>query len=172
MKFWNRIVCTGLVLSGFSLANPAFAARDAASDARNLELLERSKDFAQRLLNYAAGRLGDASGVARIAQKLEQSRLHFSPSRFPELDGCSEATMAFTQAQFYGTVRFKEIHICRGLLQHSEKAIAQVLIHEAAHIAGYGTECAATEVALLVMNLSGIGSQFESDYLEECGLSQ
>lgn len=65
-----------------------------------------------------------------------------------------------------------KIHLCKYLVDANPDVhyLAEVLIHEGAHSAGFYSECKASEIEVAAMVLSGVGVQFQSSYWEKCGL--
>lgn len=100
-----------------------------------------------------------------VRASLGAARSHW-PTPGNDFKGCSSHTLAFTRR---GS---DQIYICAQTLYsgHSSDYIAQVLIHEGAHVDGYYNECSATRVEVNAMRLSGVGLVFRNDYMEQCGI--
>jgi hypothetical protein len=65
------------------------------------------------------------------------------------------------------------VFLCRRVFRESWfelEELGQVLIHEAAHVKGYGDECIATRIEIAAMRYSGEGVAFENSYWGPCHL--
>ena len=65
------------------------------------------------------------------------------------------------------------IFICErfaGCTDCSVKKLAQLLIHEAAHVANYSNECDASKIEIKAMRVAGEGVAYVSSYVEGCGI--
>ena len=64
-----------------------------------------------------------------------------------------------------------EVYVCLRALsgEFVETGMAQILIHEAAHVHGMGDECDATSVEIATMTKTSAGLQFKNGYWKQCG---
>jgi hypothetical protein len=83
-----------------------------------------------------------------------------------EFKTCTSDTVAFTEPR-----SSRAIFICEALRTQEPLVIAQTLIHESAHLAGYATECQATTMEAAAMTLSGVGLAVRNEYMDQCGLA-
>ncbi len=89
---------------------------------------------------------------------------HESPSE--DFVGCTDNTIAFTQAGLHP----RDIYICQlAFDQGGATAMAQTLIHEAAHLIGFSNECQATKIERGAMLISDYGVQYRNGYFTSCG---
>jgi hypothetical protein len=82
-----------------------------------------------------------------------------------EFTRCGETTLAYVVPGLS-----RSIHLCKLVLAESHNSIAQTLIHEAAHLAGYMNECDATILEVAAMKSSGVGLAYRNGYMDRCGL--
>ena len=86
------------------------------------------------------------------------------PNSGQDFRACSANTLAFV-------IRgINKIHLCARVARGSvsENYMAQVLIHESAHLAQYLNECDATRVEVNAMRTSGAGLAFRNGYMTQC----
>jgi flagellar biosynthesis/type III secretory pathway protein FliH len=63
-----------------------------------------------------------------------------------------------------------KIFVCKRAAAASENRLTQVLIHEAAHLAGVFDECDATKVEVAVVRSMQKRLSFKNGYMERCGI--
>ena len=88
------------------------------------------------------------------------------PSRGQNFKACGANVLAFV-------IRgVNKIHLC-AQVAHGNPSVnymAQILIHESAHLALYWDECDATRVEVNAMRSSGAGLAFRNGYMTRCGI--
>lgn len=127
--------------------------------------------WSRRAFSVLAAARGAAGGPWRgifsaVSGALSRSQVSW-PAPGRDFQACGESTLAFV---FRGG---STIHLCARVAHGrvSDKAAAQILIHEAAHVQGYYNECEATRVEVNAMTLSGEGLAFRNDYMPRCGIN-
>ena len=80
---------------------------------------------------------------------------------------CSDDIDGFTLAYVQHPAQDSDIYLCSVALDNSNEVVAQVLIHEAAHITGITVECAATYIATHIVHYAG-DQPFENGYVATC----
>lgn len=84
-----------------------------------------------------------------------------------DLRGCKDRVLAFV-IPFVPT-----IHLCAGAVYgvYGEKGMAQILIHESAHVARHFDECDATRIEVNAMRMADEGIAFRNGYWQRCGMN-
>lgn len=121
---------------------------------------------ASNILRVAAVKGPESLQLAyrKMATLLDKTAILVAPEG-TEFTRCTENTLAYVMPAIS-----RSIHLCRLALAQSEKAIAQTLIHEVAHLIGYMNECDATILEVTAMRTSGRGLAYENGYMAQCGL--
>ncbi|MBI5631562.1 MAG: hypothetical protein HY921_11845 [Elusimicrobia bacterium] len=125
---------------------------------------------AGRILRAAASSSRASYSSAQIFNNVYSSlysTLISWPNPGYEFRGCKEGTLAFVLS---GT---NMIYLCSRSVYGSysgSHSLAQILIHESAHLTGYWNECDATVVEVAAMRFSGEGLAFQNGYMRQCGL--
>jgi hypothetical protein len=84
-----------------------------------------------------------------------------------DFGGCTPGTLAFVVRG--GTT----IHLCSIVITSAAiqvMGLAQTLVHEAAHVAGFYNECDATKLEVSAMRLAAGGLAYVNDYVAQCGI--
>lgn len=91
------------------------------------------------------------------------------PKNGYDFKGCDENTLAFVILK--GGKPLQTIYLCANAIENysAGKSMAQILIHETAHLAGFSDECDATTIEVGAMLFSGEGLAFRNAYMEKCG---
>lgn len=76
-----------------------------------------------------------------------------------------KAVLAFVMSNHPNT-----IHVCPRAAAADPKSLAQVLIHETAHVVGIHDECKATATEVTAMRGSGANLAFKNGYMKRCGI--
>jgi hypothetical protein len=137
----------------------------ATSFARAEEPTERT--IALLILQKAAAKANGPELADRfrlMASILAKARFMAAPAGH-EFRTCGPDVVAFTEPR-----SSRDIFICGALRRQEPLVIAQTLIHESAHLAGYATECQATVMEAAAMTLSGVGLAVKNEYMDQCGL--
>ncbi len=80
---------------------------------------------------------------------------------------CGAKTMAYVLG------REPRIHLCAIVMRHPDfgvDALAQTLIHEGAHLAGFRRECDATKLEIAAVRFVTDGLAYRNAYMPGCGL--
>lgn len=83
-------------------------------------------------------------------------------------DGTDHEPCINTERLAYRLKKRPEVFICRQTLSESDLYIAQVLIHESAHIEGYDDECVATSFEITALFAAGY-VPLNHSYMRACG---
>ena len=86
------------------------------------------------------------------------------PAKGKDFELCRGAMVAYTVPRLS-----PYIYLCARSLYFDELGVAQTLIHEAAHLAGYINECDATRIERAAMRSAGY-TPYTNDYVTPCGL--
>ena len=146
------------ILMGINLAVTSSAKADDLSTERALAV--------QILLKAAsnAGSVALQNKFLQMSQILQSAPLNVPPDG-SDFQNCDAGKLAYTAPTISNG-----IYICNLLQSQGSLYIAQVLIHESAHLAGYPNECDATTIEMAAMNASGVGLVMRNAYMDGCGL--
>ncbi|MEK6774959.1 MAG: hypothetical protein AABY64_13540 [Bdellovibrionota bacterium] len=87
------------------------------------------------------------------------------PQHGSDFTNCSATTLAYVVP----STAPRTIFLCQRIVHAAEVAIAQTLIHEAAHLyLGNTDECAATAIEVVAMEDSGVGLAYKNSYISSC----
>ncbi len=130
------------------------------------EQIVESRALASTILTESAPRV-----TSKVFWKVLAS-LKAAPIEYPnegyDFKGCTDRILAFVLS--IAGVPQNRIYVCSRTMIEESPFIAQVLIHEAAHLRGYSSECDATKVEVGAMRHSGRGLVFRNGYMEKCGI--
>lgn len=130
--------------------------------------VRRGRNRGSKILRKAANYKADYYELfMTVKSRLDNTSIYW-PNPGYDYKACDEGTIAFT---FKGET--KQIWLCQLALEEfiAEKSMAQVLIHESAHLTGFHKECDATTIEVGAMVLSDEGLAFENAYMKKCGLN-
>ncbi len=105
-----------------------------------------------------------ADTYRKMVLYLYTANIHTPPSgqNFSE---CKADTLAYVLPY-----KPDDIYICSTLLGQPSLLVAQVLVHESAHLIGVHDECQATTFEFFAMKAAGL-SLLNRSYADQCGLS-
>jgi hypothetical protein len=125
--------------------------------------MARSIKAAQKYLRYSSN-FNKIPEITATANMIYHARVDY-PKEGKDFLFCREGVLGYV---YMGS---SVIQVCAIMLDSfDEKAIAQNIIHEAAHVAGYRNECVATAVEIMVMRDATGSLAYENDYMADCGL--
>ncbi len=134
------------------------------------EGVEIARQLAEKILEVAVENTKDpqTKTLFRMVEAALKAAKINAPARGKDLKGCQEdlSILAFVKVKSP-----KTIHLCSRAVKTNKKQLAQVLIHESAHVIGIHDECEATRVEVAAMRLSGATLAFENGYMEHCNLT-
>jgi hypothetical protein len=154
----RKLLIAFSVLANFvTLFMPTSAFADKASDAKILAV-----KTLQAAVASGGGSENLKAGFKRALEVLEPAPI-FSAPHGRDYGYCLKdpKTIAFVP-------RDGDIYVCKKALKLSTEALAQSLIHEAAHVAGYKSECDATKLEVYAMKLAGKEIAVENKYFKSC----
>jgi len=140
-------------------------------DASMQAFTDESRDLSLGWL-ASVSQSGDAQ-VASMADSLQlilQDRLIAKVPSIYAQECTSTNPGSFVSAFVLSQDLNSNIYICPDIERKGEKFMAQVLIHEAIHLAGVNDECTTTELEIAVMQAAGLNPHSNS-YVSRCGLS-
>lgn len=107
----------------------------------------------------------------KVENKLKETKILY-PEQGYDYKACKEEVLAFVVPLRTWLPIKNVIHLCNRVAygNHDAKYLAQILIHESAHLARYLNECSATRIEVAAMRGSGEGLAFSNGYMEECGI--
>lgn len=124
-----------------------------------------ARDYAKLVLDRQYLITGEIK-YKRTANALANTFMQIPPEGYDNRY-CTGNTFAYTIPLSFSNT----IYICRTIIdQDRDMSLAQILIHEAAHLAGHKSECSATEIELNAMRAGVCGVAFYSSYVWSCGL--
>ena len=131
-------------------------------------LISLARQRAQNILVKASGKLHEKQEQSS-AKVYEETYLNLRsaqiawPSGDQTFRGCKEKTLAY--AYIGGP---KRIYLCRLSYEFNEKGLAQILVHESAHLQGYKDECDATFIEVGAVRWAGEDLAFKNAYWDSC----